>query len=581
MEPAGIIVNDVVIPWREGSSEVGQLQLSVSSQSAGSGEQLTVSLRNTGTETVRLREVAVGFTASPQEVLEHGWQSWSVVRRCSPSDVRPQRQDSPEWVRAMALADPTGAGQVVSGDQFLLTDEGVAGFIGGRSHFSVIKADHSGLRATALLDDVELGAGCERALEPLWWAQGDPGKLYTEFLERWGDHDHARAGTPAPLGWCSWYQYYDRVTPGDIRAQLDHLVDHGIGVVQIDDGYQSAVGHWLDQRPGWEGAPSELASEAAAKGLSAGLWTAPFLVAEVADLARKRPEWLVADESGTPLRVMHNPGSWGGWAHALDTTHPGVLEHLGQTFRGLVEIGFDYHKVDFCYSAAVPGWRYRQDLTRAEALSLGLDTIRDSIGDQSFLLGCGCPFGPAVGVVDAMRVSPDVAPFWSPRAAYAGFEEHPPSALNAIQATVLRAPMHRRLWINDPDCLILRSFDTELSEHQRAILAAVVGGAGGFVVLSDDLSRYGSSEWDALDKVTGCLPDADSPLELVDPFAPAPLVRSRTLELLIDWDPTSDATVPDATVPDATVPMDMNENVVIDAIPKEPGPWALLRRRST
>ena len=34
-------------------------------------------------------------------------------------------------------------------------------------------------------------------------------------------------------------------------------------------------------------------------------------------------------------------------------------------------------------------------------------------GDDAFLLGCGCPLGPAVGVVDAMRIGADVTPYWS------------------------------------------------------------------------------------------------------------------------------------------------------------------------
>ena len=64
-----------------------------------------------------------------------------------------------------------------------------------------------------------------------------------------------------------------------------------------------------------------------------------------------------------------------------------------------------------------------------------------------------------------------------------------------MSASVLRAPLHRRLWVNDPDCLLLRPVQTELSAEQRALVAGVVAGTGGFTLLSDDLALYGDAEW--------------------------------------------------------------------------------------
>ena len=61
------------------------------------------------------------------------------------------------------------------------------------------------------------------------------------------------------------------------------------------------------------------------------------------------------------------------------------------------------------------------------------------------------------------------------------------------------APQHRRLWINDDDCLLLRPVDTELTRAQRRLLAATVAAAGGFTMVSDDLSLYGEDEWRLLE----------------------------------------------------------------------------------
>ena len=188
--------------------------------------------------------------------------------------------------------------------------------------------------------------------------------------------------------------------------------------------------------------------------------------------------------------------------------------------------GFGFHKVDFLYAAALPGRRFDPAATRAQALRRGLEAVRRGIGHEAFLLGCGSPFGPAVGIVDAMRVSPDVTDRWEPRAPLPGLEEAASCARNAIVTSRRRAPLHRRLWVNDNDCLLLRPVQTELDPFQRHLLAGTIAGAGGFTMASDDLSLYGEEEWKLLDTVRAAGAAADGPLELVDPFAPTLVVRS-------------------------------------------------------
>ena len=59
----------------------------------------------------------------------------------------------------------------------------------------------------------------------------------------------------------------------------------------------------------------------------------------------------------------------------------------------------------------------------------GYDAIRRGAGDDAFILGCGAPLGTCIGVVDGMRIGPDVAPSWDvPEAAWrpAGYEDCEP-----------------------------------------------------------------------------------------------------------------------------------------------------------
>ena len=536
-DPQSVEVNGQRVAFAEGVLVVGGLEIEISGADVDGGRRLDAVVRNPGRTAVVLHDVVLRVAAAPTQVLEHGHQSWSVVRRCSPKDVRPERADLPDWTRGTHLSRPDGAGHVIAGDQFLLTSEGVAGFLDARQHLGTVEAEHDAVAVRAMFDGVPMAPGDQRALDPIWLADGDAGVRYSDFASLWGLTAGARISSPAPLGWCSWYQYFARVMPDDVRANLEAIAGRGFDLVQIDDGYQHAIGDWLERTPEWRDAIAPLVHDIHHAGLAAGIWTAPFLAGANSRLLADHPDWVSTHEpTGHPSKAMRNDGNWGGWALALDTTRPDVLEHLRTTFSALVDEGFDYHKIDFCYAAALPARRHDPSMTRAQALRAGLEAVRDGIGEDAFLLGCGCPFGPAVGVVDAMRVSADVAPVWEPDAHWPGFFETAPAAVNAIAASVLRAPLHRRVFINDPDCLLLRPSDTRLDAGQRSLLAAVITGTGAFTLVSDDMRRYTDAEWGLLEALRSVHDDVDTLLDIDDPFADPVVVRSAAGTLLtVDW----------------------------------------------
>jgi alpha-galactosidase len=79
-----------------------------------------------------------------------------------------------------------------------------------------------------------------------------------------------------------------------------------------------------------------------------------------------------------------------------------------------------------------------------------------------------------------MRIGPDVAPYW-------GSDVEPGTRL-AINAIIARSFMHRRLWLNDPDCLMLRASETHLSREERFALASAIAVSGGMLLFSDDMN---------------------------------------------------------------------------------------------
>jgi len=218
------------------------------------------------------------------------------------------------------------------------------------------------------------------------------------------------------------------------------------------------------------------------------LWLAPFILQARAKLAGSHPDWLLRNRLGLPVRAGF---VWNNFNKALDLSHPAVLDWVGELLRTAVQDwGFSFLKLDFLYAGALRGRLRDRTLTRAQALRRGLERLREAAGPQVTLLGCGVPLGSAIGIFDVMRVGADVAPTWEPRFIFPQLlfspEPNMPSARNAIQNTLTRAFTHRRWWINDPDCLLLRP-DSGLTLAEVQSLGSAIALGGGSLLLSDDL----------------------------------------------------------------------------------------------
>ncbi|WP_083441351.1 glycoside hydrolase family 36 protein [Nitriliruptor alkaliphilus] len=298
-----------------------------------------------------------------------------------------------------------------------------------------------------------------------------------EALRRHGDTVVRRQELPNPpalgTGWCSWYGYWGKVTEADVRTNLaaaDEL-DLPIDTIQLDDGYQTEIGDWLTRRTDRFPSPlADLASAVAATGRSAGIWTAPFCVGADSVLAATHPDWLVG---GAEASDHH----WGQRIGVLDVTHPDAAAHLVEVMRTLTSWGFSYHKIDFLYAGAIPGRRYA-DCSPLDAYGEGLRLVREAIGPDAVLLGCGAPLLPSIGRVDAMRTSPDIDPTFTPPEG----DVSQPSQQGALLAGRARSWQHGRFWTNDPDCILVRA-EVEDRDGWARYLAA----SGGLAVSGDPL----------------------------------------------------------------------------------------------
>ncbi|MFH8443232.1 glycoside hydrolase family 36 protein [Streptomyces sp. NPDC018026] len=212
-------------------------------------------------------------------------------------------------------------------------------------------------------------------------------------------------------------------------------------------------------------------------GLRPGLWIAPFIVLPGSRTARQCPELLLRDGRGEPVVAGHN---WGGGYWALDLTLPAAQEHLREVIHRVVrEWGFTYLKLDFVVAGAIPGVRFA-DVGREEAYRTGLSIVRETAGPDAYLVGSGAPLLPSLGLVDAIRSGPDVAPMWEHHAT-----RDPSDALarNAVVNTV------HRLWQSpllevDPDVVYFRSRLNLLTDQQQGLLRDLADVCG-FRAVSD------------------------------------------------------------------------------------------------
>jgi hypothetical protein len=296
------------------------------------------------------------------------------------------------------------------------------------------------------------------------------------------------AALTVPTGWCSWYELGAAVTEADMIANLDFCATHFdrrfLRYIQLDDGYQRAAGDW-DMNAKFPHGHRWLTDRIHATGFQAGLWIAPFAVAEQSDVARTNPAWLLKGPppEGEPI-LMDTREPWGRRILALDGAHPDAQQWLyGLARRVVREWGYDYLKIDLL-EWATGGVTHYGGLTRAEAYRSGLSALREGLGTEAFLLGCGAPLQHAAGLVDGMRIGDDVDASWN------GIQ-------SPARAAALRSFYHRSVWLNDPDCLVVRP---PLTLDESRVWASVVALSGGMCVFSDNFPKLPAERLPLLQK---------------------------------------------------------------------------------
>ncbi|MGB2589215.1 MAG: PKD domain-containing protein [Candidatus Acidiferrum sp.] len=306
---------------------------------------------------------------------------------------------------------------------------------------------------------------------------------------------HARVPAQAPIGWWSWTAYYGAINEGETLVNADwqalHLKALGYDFFQVDEGYQYARGEY--ETPNATQFPEGMrvvGHHVTADGLIFGVWTAPFQVTSRAWVYEHHKDWLVHNAKGEPIHTELLWRQRSDMIYVLDTTNPGAQEYLRDTYRKLVrEWGVRFIKLDFMDSSAIEGFKYRANTTALEALRIGLQIIRDAVGDDVILDKDGSPMLTPVGLVDTGRISADTAHSF----------EGTKTAATGIAA---RFYMHRNFFVDDPDAF--NTVGETFSDHTRASISYPLSAAqvsialsavsGGMYEIGDDMLVMGSQK---------------------------------------------------------------------------------------
>ncbi len=404
----------------------------------------------------------------PKAFYRHGWQSWSLTTWLDPvapplpvraAEFRVKDEDPGYALHGNPISAWVGAVELQENDILLLG----ALDLGGR-----VEMDGNSMHG--FFED-----GHKRRWLLVRETEDNTFEAYSLALEQ--IYGKGRSAVP-PRVWCSWYSLYSWINERVVLKTLHDFSDMPFDVYQVDDGWQLAHGDW-EANSKFPSGMQSLAEKVAATGRIPGLWLAPFMVSPGSDLAREHPDWLLRDENGIPVQAGI---TWSGAPLGLDVSRPDVLDWLSHLIHKVRGWGYGYLKLDFLYIGGLIGKRYH-DLPRETIYRNALQVMRDVAGD-AYILACGAPVVPSLGLCDGIRIGPDVSPYWrnTPLTVWLN-NPNETSTENAIRTSI------HRLWLNplvnvDPDVMFFRSRHNSLNAEETQLLTDL-GRITGFKATSD------------------------------------------------------------------------------------------------
>ena len=293
------------------------------------------------------------------------------------------------------------------------------------------------------------------------------------------------------FGYTSWYNYYQNINEEIILRDLEGL-DSKFNLFQIDDGYETFVGDWLDvDQNKFPNGLKKVVDKIHAKGYKAGIWLAPFVAEEKSKLFRERKD-LFKLENGEPVKCGAN---WSGF-YALDFENEEAKAYIKECLEYYIDLGFDFFKLDFLYAISLP--RY-EGKTRAMIADQAYSFIKEILKDK-LVLGCGAIISNSANKFEYLRIGPDVSLIFDDVWYMRPLHRERISTKITLQNTIYRSIFNNHLFLNDPDVFLLRDDNIKLSSKQKEALLVINSLFGSVLMTSDNISDYKEEQKKLLEK---------------------------------------------------------------------------------
>ncbi|MGH9880525.1 MAG: NPCBM/NEW2 domain-containing protein, partial [Pyrinomonadaceae bacterium] len=296
-----------------------------------------------------------------------------------------------------------------------------------------------------------------------------------------------------PSGWCSWYFYYQEINEDEVKRNAkwiaDNLKDYGARYVQLDDGWQG-TGRGLGENRDWTtidkrfpGGMDQLAAYIKSLGLTPGIWLAPH---------GQSNEAVVKNHAGAFMLKADGTSASSTWEgrFLIDPSTSEGQQYLIQLFKTLSSWGYEYFKIDG-QPIVIREYRNKKSFMKNPAADPDqlyrdtLESIRQAIGPDRYLLGCWVIPIEGVGIMNGSRIGADILPNWD------GFKF-------ALRATMEYYFLHNVAWYADPDVMVVRS---PLPLEQARAWATLQGLTGQAVLTSDRLMDLSEERVELLRRV--------------------------------------------------------------------------------
>lgn len=290
----------------------------------------------------------------------------------------------------------------------------------------------------------------------------------------------------APTGWCSWHYFGGNINEQTILDQAKIASELNLEFILIDDGW-TTWGDWLfTDRDKFPHGLKWLVKKLRLYGLKTGLWWSPMLAKASSNLFREHPSWFIQNLEGTQVSPLDSLLQ--DKRRVLNLENPFVTRHLNQVLDHFSDCGIKLLKSDFLYAG-----HFNSKFTSSTIPDSLLHHLLSTVHEKNFYsIACGCPLIPAIGVVDAIRISEDInIPMlnhvWPLNRLIIQ------QRINQLSANITSRLKTRLLWDLDPDAFI-SSPKLGVTPSQAKKLALLVNECKGVVFLGDDLKSLSSSQ---------------------------------------------------------------------------------------